>query len=208
MHCALSLYALQCTSVRSSTDLLLYSWGACTEKSYKNLIRVWNNPCINSRKAQSLYLSSYCSGLFSTYGSKDAWPRQPIVLQPIWVIGARMQWESMMYLINCSIMPWLMARCYRWLGRQPFNRVWLISAPGGNCYRPLPSRGLTLWAQREGRNKVLWYHPIWPDSASHSLSSFYRDNLSQFLSRGLEDLRWWLCCFLTQSLFFFFSFKI
>lgn len=28
------------------------------------------------------------------------------------------------------------------------------------------------WTQREGRNKVLWQHPLRPDSASCSLSSF------------------------------------
>lgn len=50
----------------------------------------------------------------------------------------------------------------------------------------LPSIAKSWVDTREGRNKVLWQHPLWPDFASRSLSSFFRDHLSQFLYLGVR----------------------
>lgn len=95
----------------------------------------------------------------------------------------------MMYLINRSILPWLMTCFYRWLGGQPFNRVWLISAARGNCSCPLPSHGLTLEHKARGETKccgsilydLILPPALFPLSSGTTCPSFYL---------WVEDL-WW-----------------
>lgn len=124
--------------------------------------------------------------------------KQLILHWPIWVIKARTQWESMMYLINRSISPRLMTYCYRWLGRQPFNRVWLISAPGGEIAAVhCQVAGLTLGHKERREIKCcgsIPYDLILPPARSPLSSGA---TCPSFYLR-VEDL-WWFVRALTPS---------
>lgn len=162
--------------------------------------------CLDTMQDKSLFDSNKCcissSFSISTYGSEDAWPaKASLIPWPLWIIRARIQWESMMYLINQSIFPGLMTCCYRWLGRRPFNMVWLISAPRGNCYRPLPDCGLTFGHKEKG--KIKWCGSILYDlilpPAVFPLSSG-----ASFIYLWVGDLWWFVCASHSHTVSLFF----
>lgn len=84
-----------------------------------------------------------------------------------------------------------------------FNRVWLISAPGGNCCHPLPSRVLTLGHKEKGEIKCcggIIYGLILPSFL------FLQGPLVPvffffFLNLQVEDLQWFAHSLTLSSIF-------